>query len=117
LTLPDPSTLSLPVNAATGVTTTTPFSWTPLTSSIYAVLINGPANQPDYLVITGSNSCTIPDLTTLGLGLPQGIAYSWSVLTFGPFANIDAAAGTSGFVPKGDATETISAQRTFTTAP
>ncbi len=42
LTVPDLMALSLPVNAATGVTTTTPFSWTPLSSAIYQMTVYRP---------------------------------------------------------------------------
>jgi hypothetical protein len=117
LAIPSPPAPSLPVDAATGVTTTTPFSWAPIGSTIYLVLLNGPASQPDYLVITSSPTATIPDLTTLGLGLPKGIAYTWNVIAFGPFTNIDAAAGATGFIPQTDGIQSSSAGRTFTTAP
>ncbi len=117
LTIPTPPALSLPVEAATGVGITTPFSWSPVASTIYLLLVSGPANQPDYVVVTGSPTATIPDLNTLGLGLPAGLAYTWTVYAFGPFANIDAAAGPTGFIPQGDAASASSSSRTFTTAP
>jgi hypothetical protein len=117
LTLPAPPAPSLPVDAATGVTTATPFSWAPIGSTIYLVLLNGPASQPDYLVITSSPTATIPDLTALGLGLPKGIAYTWNIIALGPFANIDAAAGATGILPQTDAIQATSGGRTFTTAP
>ncbi len=109
--------LSLPVDAATGVTTTTPFSWTPLSSAIYRMQVVGPANQPTYVVFTGANSGTIPDLTALGLGIPKNTLYTWSLTAYGPFANIDAAAGTNGVFPQGDVIRSMSPERTFTTAP
>jgi hypothetical protein len=117
LTLPSPPAPSLPVDAATGVTIATPFSWTPINSTVYIVILNGPATQPDYLVITSSPTATIPDLTALGLGLPKGIAYSWNILALGPFANIDAAAGATGILPQTDGVQASSGGRTFTTAP
>lgn len=117
LTIPSPPAPSLPVDAATGVTTTTPFSWAPINSTIYLVILSGPASQPDYLVITSSPTATIPDLTALGLGLPKGIGYTWNVLALGPFANIDAAAGPTGILPQTDAIQATSGGRTFTTAP
>ena len=117
LIIPDPTALSLPVNAAAGVTTTTPFSWTPRPSAVYVMVIGGAVNQPSYMVITGGNSGTIPDLTALGLGLPKSTLYSWYVTTYGPFTNIDAAAAATGYVPQGDLIKSISSTRTFTTAP
>lgn len=117
LSLADVPQLSLPVNSASNVTTTTPFSWTAVPSAAYLILFNGPAGQPDYIIITGTANATIPDLTSLGLGLPKNLGYSWSVFLFGPHASIDAAAGANGFVPVGDAQNATSASRTFTTAP
>jgi hypothetical protein len=117
ITIPSPPSPSLPVDAATGVSTATPFSWAPIGSTIYLLLLNGPANQPDYLVITASPTGTIPDLTALGLGLPKGLGYTWNVLAFGPFATIDAAASPTGIIPLGDVVTATSASRTFTTAP
>ena len=117
ITLPSPPAPSLPVDAATGVTTTTPFSWTPISSVAYLLLVNGPTNQPDYLVITSSPNGTIPDLTALGLGLPKGIGYTWNVIAFGPFANIDAAASATGLIPQTDLIQCQSSSRAFTTAP
>ena len=116
LTIPDPTILSLPVNAATGVTTTTPFSWSPVSSAIYAVTLVGPGSQY-YIVITGGNSGTIPDLTALGLGLPKSASFAWQVQSYGPFSSIDAAAGATGYVPQGDVILSASSIRTFTTAP
>ena len=117
LSLQAVSTHSLPVDNATGVTVATPFSWTPSPSVIYIVLVNGPAGQPDFLIITSQPSATLPDLTALGLGLPKGIAYGWSILTYGPHASIDAAAGPTGFIPQGDIIATSSMSRAMTTAP
>lgn len=117
LTLPSPPAPSLPVAAATGVTTTTPFSWAPIASTVYLFLVSGAGTQPSYLVITSSPTATIPDLTSLGLGLPKGIGYTWSVIAFGPFANIDASASATGLIPQVDMIQSQSASRTFTTAP
>jgi hypothetical protein len=118
ITLLEPSALSLPVNAATGVTTSTPFTWTPVSGSIYILLLNGPAGQPDYLVVTSTTTTTIPDLTDLGLGLPAGQSYTWNVITFGPFTSLDAASGQTGFIlQNADFNQTTSASRSFMTAP
>lgn len=109
--------LSLPVNAATNVTTTTPFSWTAAASVVSVLIFNGPAGQPDYLIFTGAASTTIPDLNSLGLGLPAGVSYTWNVTLIGPHASLDAAAGSNGFMPLGDQLSAGSSSRTFTTAP
>lgn len=117
ITIPTPPTQSLPVNAATGVDTTTAFSWAPVTSSIYLVLFNGPANQPDYLVITSETTAKIPNLASLGMGLPHGIAYTWLVMGYGPYTSVDAAAGSAGLVTQGDVLVSTTPTRTLTTAP
>ncbi len=116
--------LSLPVNAATGVDTTVTFSWTPMTGGIHLVAFNGGANAT-YYVVTSGTSATIPNLKGVGLGLPSSGAYQWSVEAFGPFANADAAAGSSGLLGAlanqalltSDVFLGISTGRTFTTAP
>ncbi|MBE0557233.1 MAG: hypothetical protein IH628_08375 [Proteobacteria bacterium] len=117
LTLPEVPQLSLPVNAASNVTNTTPFSWTTHSSMVYIAYFFGPANEPIYLVVVGTASTTIPDLTSLGLGLPASAGYTWYLIMYGPHASIDAAAGTNGIVPLGDYMAALSSTRTFTTAP
>lgn len=117
VTVPSPAALSLPVNAATGVDTTTSFSWTPSASSIYLVYFNGPVNQPDYLIITSETSTKIPNLASLGMGLPVSTAYSWVVMGYGPYTSVDAAAGTAGLLTQGDSQVSLSTSRTLTTAP
>jgi hypothetical protein len=115
--------LSLPVNAATGVTNTITFTWTSFASGLHMVYFNGPAGSPDFFVLTIGNSVTIPDLTSLGMGLPVATGYMWVVYGFAPFANMDAAAGPNGFLsgyislPTGDTYIGLSSSRTFTTAP
>jgi hypothetical protein len=116
--------LSLPVNAAAGVDTTITFSWTPMTGGIHMVQFNGGANAT-YYVVTSGTSATIPNLKGVGLGLPSSGAYQWSVDAFGPFADADAAAGSSGLLGAltnqalltSDVFLGVSTSRTFTTAP
>lgn len=115
--IPGPPLLSLPVNAGTGVTTATSFSWSPVASTVYLLSLTGAADKPSYYVITATPNTTIPDLSTLGLALPAGTAYSWNILATGPHAGIDAAAGPSGFYPAGDENYSQSPNRTLTTAP
>lgn len=117
VTLPEVPQLSLPVDAATNISNTTPFSWTTSASVVYLALFAGPGGEPNYVVITGASTATIPDLTSLGLGLPSSMSYSWVVYIFGPHASIDAAAGANGIVPDGDGVTAFSSSRTFTTEP
>lgn len=123
LTLPAGPELSLPVNAATGVNTSTNFTWTPFSGGVHLVIMQA-AGKPTYLILTTGTNATIPDLTSLGLGLPTATNYSWQVFGFAPFANTDAAAGASGFLSglgagpiTGDTFVGVSGAFTFTTAP
>jgi hypothetical protein len=109
---------SLPVNAATGVTITTPFSWTPVPGGVYIIRYDGPAGEPDLYVVTATPSATIPDLSAQGLGLGASKTYSWSVYSFGPFADINASAGGDGLMAvTNEGWRSISLTRTFVTAP
>lgn len=123
LSLPAAPQQSLPVNAATGVNTSTNFTWTPFSGGAHLVIIQA-AGKPTYFILTTGTNATIPDLTSLGLGLPAATNYSWAVYGFAPFASVDAAAGPNGFlgvlggsVPSGESYIGISSGFTFTTAP
>ncbi len=124
ITLPVGPELSLPIDATTGVTKSSLFSWSPVPNSVHALVFQPPLGKPRYIVLTTAAADSIPDLSTAGLGLPAGTNYSWSVFSFGPFASVDAAAGASGFLvgvvgsmPTSDAFTGRSGSRGFTTAP
>jgi hypothetical protein len=123
VTVPGAPELSLPINAATNVTTSTPFSWTQYTGGVHLLIYNGGASKPSYYVVTSAASDSIPNLSSAGLGLPASSAYSWNVYGFGPFADVDAAAGADGFLGVitgavgSDASYGLAASRSFTTAP
>lgn len=116
--LPSPPTLTLPVDAATGVTTTTPFSWTD-TTAVYVVSFSPSGAGPTYYVFTAATSVTIPDLSSAGLPLPTSAGYSWSVIGFGPNTSVDATAIPGGIdgleLTEGYIGET--GTRSFTTSP
>lgn len=118
LTLLAPPQPSLPVASATGITTTTPFTWTPVSGGTYILYINGGGGDPSYYIVTTSPTATIPDLTAQGLGLPTNKAYSWIVYSFGPFADMNAVTGPKGLFPQSyDGWRANSTSRGFTTAP
>ncbi len=118
LTLLAPPQHSLPVASATGITTTTPFTWTPVPGGTYILYINGGAGDPNYYIVTTSPTATIPDLTAQGLSLPSNKAYSWTIYSFGPFADMNAVTGPKGLFPQSyDGWRTNSTARGFTTAP
>lgn len=119
--VPAGSDLSLPPNAATGVNNSTIFSYTPFSGGVHFVVFDGPGANPDYVVVTAAASTTIPNLSSVGLGLPASTVYSWRVLGATPFATVDAAAGPGGwlavFLGTAEGSRTTSTSRTFTTAP
>ena len=117
LTIPAPPTLSLPVNSATGVTVTTPFSWTNFTG-VYLLIFSG--SGPTYAVFTAATTTTIPDLSSQGLPLPASATYSWEAYGFGPATTTDSLAVPGGllnllFLQDGYAC--LSEHRAFTTSP
>jgi hypothetical protein len=115
--VPSPSNLTLPVDSATGVTTTTPFSWTDSTA-VYVVAFSS-TSGPTYYVFTAATTATIPDLSAAGLPLPTSTSYSWQVLGFGPNTSVDAAAIPGGIVglELTDGYIGESPTRSFTTGP
>jgi hypothetical protein len=126
VTLPAAPEYSLPVASATGVTTTTDFSWTSMPNAVYILEFRGPTGQPTYDVVTSSTTVKIPDLSSLGLGLPKATAYSWVINAIAPTANMDASASSLGVLgPYSGKTVSdfflaitgSSSPRTFTTAP
>jgi hypothetical protein len=126
LSVPEASPLSLPINAATGISTTTVFNWTAFSGGVHIVFFNGPTQ--DYYVVTQANSTTIPDFSAEGLGLPAAANFSWQVVGMAPFATVDAATGPTGpltdliksifnIAPESDGSYMVSLTRTFTTTP
>ena len=116
LNIPASPTITLPVNAATGVTVTTPFSWTNFTG-VYLVVFSG---SPAYVVFTADSTVTIPDFTAQGLPLPASSNYTWEVLGIGPSTTVDSVAvpgGLIGLELLQDGYFTTSEERFFTTGP
>jgi hypothetical protein len=122
--------LSLPVNGATNVTLTTPFSYAASSGSVHFVQFNIGGQQ--YIVVSSGSETTIPDLSSVGLPLPAATAGTWQVIDIAPFATVDAATSPSGFLkdfyisliglfsgygPENTGSFAISKVGTFTTAP
>jgi hypothetical protein len=126
ITIPASPEYSLPVAAATGVTTNTDFAWTAFAGGVHLVLFTGGAGQPSYQVVTAATTAKIPNLTSVGLPLPAAAGYSWRIIGISPFASIDQAAGAglfSGIVAGATVDGAFGlagfsgGARTFTTAP
>ena len=89
--LPTPCTAVAPADHATNVGTTTDFTWTPMTGTVYELYLLGFGTSPSYFVMTAATSARIPDLASQGLGLSG--SFSWNVNAFGPVASVDDLAG------------------------
>jgi hypothetical protein len=117
-TLVAPPTQTLPVDAATGVTVTTPFSWSG-SDGVYLWTASA-SGGPTYYVFTTATTGTIPDLSAAGIQLPPSASFTWSVLGIDPQTSVDALAVPGGFfglIYFTDGTITESAGRGFTTSP
>ena len=100
LSIPQIPELILPVDNATDVDTTTPFSWQPFPNGIHVVAfgIGGGIGGTTYIVITAASETTIPDLSAEGLPLPVPmVAGVWNAVGIAPFSTVDEAAGPSGY--------------------
>ena len=113
-----PAVQSTPVNNATGVSTTTDFTWTQLSGAVHVVIIasGASATAPTYYILSTGSSGRIPDLGALGVVLPAATAYGWQILAVGPWASIDDFAGSTVTLPTGNTfNESFTAVRPFTT--
>lgn len=118
--MPAAAVLNLPVDAATGVTTATHFTWTSAPSTINEVNIT--TSTAAYKIFTTASDVTIP--TVPELAMPANQPFSWRVVAYGPNASMDEAAASNELEPvssvdyQGPAhAQTFSATRTFTSAP
>lgn len=124
--LPAPSVQTAPVNAATGVTATTPFTWSAAPNTVYQLDVVTTATTGSgkafYILLTASPTATIPAVPELTL--PPNQSFVWNVSGFGPNTSADDAASATGleFVTPAEFDSnrhwlTTSTERTFTTAP
>jgi len=122
------TSLAAPAPRATGVSLSTPFNWSRVPGNVHLLLaVQSGAEGQVLAVLTEGNSATLPDLGALGRPFPRAASFSWAVLNFGPFPDVDTAAGPAGIAglgqplaPNPHAAETyfgLSALRGFTTAP
>lgn len=88
-TMPAPATLTMPVDAATGVNTTTTFSWMPAAGAVSQISVSGSTAQ--FRIFTTKGMTSIPVIPELPL--PSGAAMNWSVTSYTPTMSINDAAG------------------------
>jgi hypothetical protein len=111
-----PPTLTLPVDAATGVTLTTPFTWSTF-NGVYLWAAQGSGQS--YYVFTTETTTTIPDLSSAGIQLPASASFEWLVAGIGPQTTIDEVAIPGGLLNLAELVDGSfgeSAERGFTTA-
>jgi hypothetical protein len=115
LTVPVPPALLLPLDSATGVTVSTPFSWTPFAGGVHRLMMVGAFQT--LFIYTASATATIPDLSDAGFRFPSN--YLWEVSGMAPMASIDAmvAPGSLDALGFGDFAAANSAQRYAYTSP
>ncbi|MBX3197988.1 MAG: hypothetical protein KF894_07560 [Labilithrix sp.] len=116
--LPSP-TLVLPVDAATGVSERTSFSWTKSDQGIHMLFASAGPGHPQYQIVTSSTEALLPDLSEAGIQLPPATTYHWIVTAYAPFDSVDRYAGDDvgarNSVPV--LYDARSAVRSFTTSP
>jgi len=89
--MPAAAVLSVPADAATGVTTSTHFTWISAPSIINELNIStGGTSRASYRIFTQASDATIPLVPELTLPADQD--FSWRVVGYGPNASINDAA-------------------------
>lgn len=119
LDVPQPMGALAPADLAMGVDHTTDFTAEAAGGRLYAFGFRPDDSfHPRFVVYTDQPTTRIPDLSALGIQIPPSATYTWFVETRGPFADIDAAAGSAGIVHANTSSfQTFSGGRAFTTAP
>lgn len=94
VTFPAAATLATPADAATGVDSSTTFSWTGGTGSgpgISTLQIDPDTAGAPSIYITGNGtSAQLPDLSAVGVTIPAAKAFTWNVMARPDIANVDA---------------------------
>jgi len=131
LTVPEPPTLLLPADGATGVTTTTPLRFLRGEGAGAAIVrIQRDSSLDTLNVVTASEEIVLPELPDSALAILASTTYRWVVEVHGDAASVDHLAGPAGFLDafswndtyptgprRGSGTFTRSAARYFTPAP
>lgn len=116
ISLETPSTLGTPVNAAVNVDTTTNFTYSTGTGTgVYVLQVSG-ASQTFYR-FTNSTSITIPSFSAFGLSLAPGAPFTWQIIKIGSMATVNDMVSLPIYNNTTFNTQTVTATRTFTSAP
>jgi Carboxypeptidase regulatory-like domain len=119
LNIPAAPTLTTPANLATGVTASTPFSWSTFPGGVYEFQASSTSGPPfTYFVITAATTTALADFGSAGVPVPASTQYSWSVIGLAPVSSIDLLTAAGGINKLTlDLTEGASVSETFTTGP
>jgi hypothetical protein len=94
-TMPAAAILTAPADEATGITTTTTFTWTPSPDVISQLSVsNGDAI---FRIFTTKAEATVPVVPELAL--PSGGSMIWTVAAYAPYTDINEAAATNELEP------------------
>jgi hypothetical protein len=121
--MPPAAVLDAPADMATGVTTSTHFTWTSAPSTINEVNVTtSTPTRAAYKIFTTTSDVTLPVVPELTL--PANQSFSWRVVAYGPNASIDEAAASKELeaVSSSDYqgsphAQTFTTFRAFTSAP
>lgn len=100
-----------------GVTQNTLFEWTGMEDAVYTLnVVSLVPGAPLYLITTADTEARLPDLSAIGVSLPNAVDYRWGVNAVAPVASMDDLA-TGMALNSSRGTEARSGMRNFTTAP
>jgi hypothetical protein len=115
--IPAAPVLTAPPDAGTGVTLTTPFTWTTYPGAVYEFQTRSSGGLTFY-ILTASTTATLPDLSAYGFPIPSTTDFSWFVVALAPVASVDLLAAPGGFNSVTiDLNEGVSAMQSFVTGP
>ena len=115
--------LILPANGAQGVGPSMTFSWSAFTGGVHQVVFSEQAsNGYRVTIFTRDATTTLPALSDLGLSIPRGAQFHWSVTGIAPVSSVDEVASPAfadrlTLSPGQETFYGVTAERTFTTAP
>ena len=126
LDIPASSALSAPGEGTMRVDAATAFQWTG-DAKVFVLVARAKQGYDKMYVVTSAKEAKLPIGEATAYTPPVGATFEWYVETHGAYANIDEAAGSDGLISafdgelhgprRGNGSFTVSALRTFVTAP